>query len=212
MKKYIQEFKPAEIGFVNKTDEKSEAPVIVLSMPEENIRPADTYPEIRRSSDLRKILPLEDDDPYFRKYGNMIKELKGDDDQKLFLYEIQSPFLILKDLLDKSRNSGRIYEYLTLDPYSVLLAQDSICVDLINIAVRCMLDGRADGVCLKVSGDELVSDEEYQKFIAPVETHFLDEMNRFGERHILRIHGGAGVKNYDGYPAAVVIMDIDEYL
>ncbi len=209
MEKQLREYRSSDIAFVGDTAHCEKAPILVFSAPDSNLRPLDTYPLIGQSKDLRRILPLEDDDPFFISFGERMRELSDNNQQRLCLYEIQSPFIVLKDLLDKNGNAGRIYEFLTLDPYSVLLAQDSICVDLINIATRCLLDGKADGICLRVEGDDMVSREEYEKYVAPVETHFLDEINRFGRKHILRIRGGAGIANYQDYPAAMIIMDVE---
>lgn len=190
---------------------QGEADFLIYADETHNTRQADSFPVIESSRDLRRILPLVDDDPFFRRKAEEFRKFRNASSDKICLYEIESPLISLMRFLCDDPDLSKCPEYLNADPYSFLLAQDSLCVDAVNLALRVILDGKADGICFRVHNGRAVEKELYEKFIAPVELHFLEQTVRFGMHNLLRIASYAPVQNdlsfYGRYPFARISFD-----
>ncbi|MBR6958391.1 MAG: hypothetical protein IKH73_08100, partial [Erysipelotrichaceae bacterium] len=169
----------------------------------------DSFPEIAEDRDLRRILPLEDNDPLFSHIGSELAEIREKHREGKLCLEIPSPLDSLMHLISDDPQITKMPSVLINDPYSFLLAMDSLCVDSVNIALRAVLDGRFNAICLRVHNESAVPAEVYEKFIAPSEIHFLEEVRRFPVRLIVKVADcpdkPSDASFYMDYPADEII-------
>lgn len=171
-------------------------------------RPDYTYPELKTSSDLAKVKALPRDHEWLNacvEHAKKVREIFGGD--ILIFYNVPSPFHHILKQLTGTSGMKEYPKCLAEDPESFMKANDALLSDMLNLTERVLTEGLMDGIYFGLHNDNVFTDEQYNKYIAPSEIKILELANSIKPINIAHVCGYRGrINNFDvykDYPAKV---------
>ncbi len=164
---------------------------------------------VSSASELRKLQPIADDDPWICDQVSLVKELTGSFGAEVAtFYNIFAPATAFK--WSAGGGDKKLADLLKQDKDAVVYALSVIAQNTARLARAVIKEGGADGIYLSVQSiqDASVGPDLYAEAVSPSELSVLTAANAAGGINILHVCGYEGARNnlalFKNYPAKVI--------
>lgn len=164
--------------------------------------------EAATAADLKKLQPVNADDPWIRDQVSLVKELvQSFGSEVATFYNIFAPATAFKWSVGGDK---KLAAFIKEDKEAVIYALSVIAENTARVAQAVIREGGADGIYLSVQTiqDAGIGPDLYAEVIAPAELSVLTAANAAGGTNILHICGYEGARNnlslFKNYPAKVI--------
>ncbi|MTT32639.1 uroporphyrinogen decarboxylase [Terrilactibacillus sp. BCM23-1] len=164
--------------------------------------------EFETPEDLKKIKPIDPDDPWITRQVAAVKAIVDHYEGEIgSFYNIFSPWYQLRlrfEIFEK--DTEKIYRFLKEGPQAIADVLDVLSDDLIVLSTKLMNESGIDGIylCVQQPQDADISTKHWQQYVQPSEVKLLRAVQDVHDYNIIHICGFEGKRNrlgdYKDYP------------